>query len=146
LSVQRGSGGRTKANRRGQGLPKAHWIDAACVGGTGGAVELAPAQRYLRIQATGRGRRQVQRTDRYGFPRGAAGRVKRVEGLQTGDAVVLDQPRGRYAGRHTGRLAGIRADGRVDVDTATARITAPARRVTLRQRSDGYAYAWARVG
>ena len=34
LSVEVGTGGRTKWNRTQQGLPKTHWIDAACVGAT----------------------------------------------------------------------------------------------------------------
>ncbi|MBV8229478.1 MAG: HNH endonuclease, partial [Planctomycetaceae bacterium] len=32
LPVECGSGGRTKFNRTTRGLPKAHWLDAACVG------------------------------------------------------------------------------------------------------------------
>jgi hypothetical protein len=81
------------------------------------------ALKPLAITATGRGTRQVVRTDRYGFPLGAAGRVKRVEGYQTGDLARLNQPRGKYAGRHVGRLAGIRADGRLDIAAATGKIT-----------------------
>jgi hypothetical protein len=32
LPLETGSGGRTKYNRRQRGLPKTHWLDAACVG------------------------------------------------------------------------------------------------------------------
>ena len=32
LPIECGSGGRTKYNRVSQGLEKAHWLDAACVG------------------------------------------------------------------------------------------------------------------
>ena len=136
------SGGRTKANRAARGYPKAHWIDAACVGPGGDAVVLNPSAPVLGIEARGRGQRRVCRPDRYGFPRGAAGRVKRVSGLQTGDAARLDQPRGRYRGRHAGVIAGIRADGRMDLRTAQGeKITAPAERFTRLQRFDGYAYA-----
>ena len=133
------SGGRTKANRSHQGYPKAHWIDAACVGDTGLNITLDPQTTIAVIKATGRGQRQTQRVDRFGFPRGAAGRVKRVEGLQTGDLALLVQPRGRYAGAHVGRIAGVRADGRMDLQTTSGlKITAPAKRLSLLQRSDGY--------
>ncbi|MDQ2694028.1 MAG: RNA-guided endonuclease IscB [Pseudomonadota bacterium] len=134
------SGGRTKYNRLGQDYPKAHWIDAACVGEDGAAVRLDPDHRPLLIAATGRGRRQVVRVDRYGFPRGRAGRVKRVHGFQTGDLVRLHQPRGKYAGVHVGRLAGIRADGRFDIATWCGKVTSVWRNFHLLQRGDGYAY------
>jgi hypothetical protein len=134
------SGGRTKYNRATQGYKKDHWIDAACVGETGAEVLIPDGFVPLSIKATGRGTRQVVRTDRYGFPRGAAGRCKRVFGFQTGDTVRLAQPNGKYTGTHVGRLAGIRADGRFDIKTATGRITANYQRFTLLQRGDGYEY------
>lgn len=135
------SGGRTKFNRTAQGYPKAHWIDAACVGETGAVVKLNPEASPLQVKATGRGTRQVVRTDRFGFPRTSAGRVKRVRGFQTGDLVKLVQPRGRYAGTHIGRLAGIRADGRFDISVPSSRVTAMHYNFNLLQRGDGYAYA-----
>jgi len=134
------SGGRTKFNRSTQGYAKDHWIDAACVGKTGEDVHIPEGFRPLAIKATGRGTRQVVRTDRYGFPRGAAGRCKRVFGFQTGDTVRLEQPTGKYAGIHVGRLAGIRADGRFDIKTGSLKITASHQRFTLLQRGDGYEY------
>ena len=135
------SGGRTKFNRSSQGYPKAHRIDAARVGESGGAVRLACTCEPLRIKAMGRGTRQVVRTERYGFPRSAPGRVKRVEGFQTGDLVRLTQPRGKYAGSRTGRLAGVRADRRFDISAPGGKITAMSRNYRLLQRGDGYAYA-----
>jgi hypothetical protein len=144
LPVSFWSGGRTKFNRTNQDYPKDHWIDAACVGADGARVGLDPQARALNITATGRGQRQVVHSDKFGFPRGGAGRIKRVQGLQTGDLVTLDQPRGKYAGTHTGRLAGIRATGQLDIKTkAGAKITAPWSRFTLVQRGDGYAYGQA---
>ena len=95
----------------------------------------------LRIKAMGRGTRQVVGTERYGFPRSAPGWVKRVEGFQTGDLVRLIQPRGKYAGSHTGRFAGVRADRRFDISTPAGKITAMSRNYRLLQRGDGYAYA-----
>ena len=144
LPVSFWSGGRTKFNRTNQGYPKDHWIDAACVGESGAAVQIDATTRPLTITAMGRGQRQVVRSDRYGFPRGRAGTVKRVHGFQTGDLVTLNQPRGTYAGVHVGRLAGIRATGQLDIKTQEgAKITAPWSRFTLVQRSDGYAYGQA---
>jgi hypothetical protein len=143
LPVSFSSGGRTRFNRTHQGYPKAHWIDAACVGEAGGAVRLDSAAKPLQIQAVGRGSRQMTRPDRYGFPRTGAKRVKRVLGLQTGDWVRLRQPSGKYAGTYVGRVA-VRERGAFDIqvvrDGQKLKITAPAARFTLLQRGDGYAY------
>ena len=130
------SGGRTKRNRVAQGYQKEHWIDAACVGASGASVAVEGIKPLL-ITATGHGQRQVVRTDRYGFPRGAAGRIKRPYEFQTGDIAKLKVPKGKYAGTHFGRIAGIRADGRFDLNKITSRWV----NFTLIQRSDGYAYA-----
>jgi 5-methylcytosine-specific restriction endonuclease McrA len=110
LPIEVGSGGQTKCNRRVQGYPKAHWIDAACVGRSGQPVFLNSAQGYLRIQATGRGSRQMCRMDRYGFPRTSAKQCKRIHGYQTGDMVRAIVPNGKQAGRHGGKVA-IRSSG-----------------------------------
>ncbi len=134
------SGGRTKFNRVEQGYVKDHWIDAACVGETGARVHIPGGFVPLQIKATGRGTRQVVRTDRYGFPRSAAGRCKRVQGFQTGDWVRLKQPNGKYTGTHTGRLAGIRRTGQFDIKTDAGKITASYQRFTVLQRADGYEY------
>jgi 5-methylcytosine-specific restriction endonuclease McrA len=136
-----GSGGRTKWNRTQQGYAKDHWIDAACVGESGARVTIPAGMKSLTITAKGRGTHQVVSTDKYGFPRGQAGRVKRVNGFSTGDIVKLVQPRGKYAGTHVGRLAGIRADGRLDIAAKAGKITASYKRFTLIQRGDGYEYA-----
>jgi hypothetical protein len=135
------SGGRTKFNRTAQGYAKDHWLDAVCVGESGAKVFVPPTTKPLAIAATGRGTRQTVRTDAYGFPRNGAGRVKRVFGFQTGDLVHLIQPKGKYAGEHVGRLAGIRADGRLDIQAAIGKVTANWRNFRLLQRGDGYAYA-----
>ena len=140
LPVTFSSGGRTKANRSAAGHPKAHWIDAACVGPDGAAVQLDPATPILSIEARGRGRRQVVKTDRFGFPRGSAGRVKRVQGFQTGDPVRARVPKGKYAGHHVGYLAGVRADGRMDVQTRSGKFTTRAVHLQRLAPFDGYAY------
>ena len=136
------SGGRTKYNRQCVGLPKTHWSDAACVGEHGDRARVRAGLRPLVITSTGRGRRQVRQTDRYGFPHGAAGRCKRVAGNQTGDRVRLHRTTGKYRGQYTGTLACVRADGRKDVHTSRGRITASSvDRLRLIQRADGYRYA-----
>lgn len=141
LPVTFWTGGRTKFNRASQGYAKDHWIDAACCGTTGAAVRIPETIKPLIITATGRGQRQVVRSDRYGFPRGGAGRVKRVRGFQTGDLVKLVQPKGKYAGTYIGRLAGIRATGTLDIKTTACTVGGNWKNFTLLQRNDGYAYA-----
>ncbi|ADE14088.1 HNH endonuclease [Nitrosococcus halophilus Nc 4] len=139
------SGGRTKKNRLSQGYAKDHWIDAACVGESGEQVTLAEGDRPLQIKATGRGTRQVVRTDKYGFPRGKAGRCKRVKGFQTGDRVRLIQPKGKYEGAHTGILAGIRANGVFDIKAKAGKISANWKNFKLIQRGEGYDYGLSAV-
>ena len=141
LPVETGTGAQTKFNRTRLDYPKAHWIDAACVGESGATVTLNPDMRPLLIKATGHGTRQTVRSDKYGFQRGGAGRVKRVNGFQTGDLVRLNQPKGKYAGEHVGRLAGIRATGMFDIASKVGKITASFKNYSLIQRGDGYAYA-----
>ena len=80
------------------------------------------------------------RSDRFGFPRGKAGRVKRVHGFQTGDWVRLDQPKGKYHGSWTGRLLGIRATGVLDLKTPKGTASVTYRNYTLIEQGDGYAY------
>ena len=134
------SGGRTKMNRVAQGYAKDHWIDAACVGEAGAAVRIPASTTALAIKATGRGSRQMCAPDKYGFPRSAPKRGKRVHGFQTGDLACLRQPAGKYAGIHVGTVA-VRARGDFDIATPMGKITAPASRFTLLQRTNGYAYA-----
>jgi 5-methylcytosine-specific restriction endonuclease McrA len=105
LPVEVGTGGRTKANRDRQGLPKTHWIDAACVGTSTPERLKLSGVRPLMIKATGHGWRQRCRPDQYGFPRCHAARAKSYLGFQTGDMVRAVIPVGRYAGTHVGRIA-----------------------------------------
>lgn len=127
-------------NRIAQGYEKDHWTDAVCVGETGASVHIPNTLKPLLIKAIGRGQRQVVCTDKYGFPRGKAGRIKRAHGFQTGDLVRLMQPKGKYAGMHLGRLASIRKTGILDIKTIMGKISASWKHFTLIQRADGYAY------
>ena len=138
LPVECGSGGRTKFNRTTRGLPKTHWLDAACVGaGTPEHLGVAGV-RPLLVKACGHGARQRQNLNTYGSPRGnPARRPKTSFGFQTGDIVRADIPNGKHRGTHTGRIA-IRhrpsfRTGPVDVH--------PDRLQTV-QRADGYNYAF----
>ncbi len=104
LPIEVGTGGRTKFNRAKQGYPKTHWLDAACGGENGGRVFANPDHAPLLIKATGRGMRQVQQNDQYGFPKSAPRTIKRNLGFQTGDIVKAIIPKGKYAGVHVGRV------------------------------------------
>jgi 5-methylcytosine-specific restriction endonuclease McrA len=138
LPLYTSSGGRTKFNRQGLGLPKTHALDAACVG----AVSRLEAwnMQTLRIKATGRGSYQRTQLDNHGFPRGYLTRSKTVYGFRTGDLVIAIVPSGKKAGTHTGRVA-VRASGSFDIQTGSGTIQGinwkRCRRV---MKDDGYTY------
>ena len=136
LPVEVGTGGRTKFNRTTQGYPKAHWIDAACVGQSGSAVRLSPETNVLSIKAMGRGSRQMCRMDRYGFPRTGPKMARTVHEFRTGDLVRANVQNGRHAGVHTG-YATVRASGSFRVGNADG---VSWRHCRLLQRGDGYRY------
>ena len=164
LPVECGTGGRTKYNRTAQNYPKAHWIDAACVGESGSAVRLTASMGILSIKAVGRGSRQMCRMDRYGFPWTGPKAVRTVHGFRTGDLVRAIIPKERsFAGlaRDCGSLASpsrglARACGALashaEVHTGYAAVRASGsfrignadgvswRHCRLLQRGDGYRY------
>ncbi|MBU2774209.1 HNH endonuclease [Acidithiobacillus ferrooxidans] len=141
LPIETGSGGRTKFNRSLQHYPKAHWIDAACVGKTGECVRLDPMMRPLQITAAGHGRRQMQNMTKKGFPRGKAkSRQKIYFGLQTGDMVRAVVTDGKHVGTYVGRVL-CRKSGSFDIKTESDRIGGvPHRYCHPIHRSDGYRY------
>ena len=136
LPLEAGSGGRTQFNRTQQGYPKAHWLDAACVGVSGAHVYADPHSSPLRIRASGRQRRQMTLVDRFGFPRthGKASRV--VHGFQTGDLVRAVVPSGQRAGIHVGRVA-VKANGQFTIGHIPDILWRHCRRL---QAADGYEY------
>jgi hypothetical protein len=138
LPIACSSGGRTKFNRTQQDYPKAHWIDAACVGESGEQVRLDPQMPILTIRAMGHGTRQMCRMDKYGFPRTSAKAQKRVRGFQTGDVVQAVVPRGTHQGTHTGRVT-VRRSGSFRVEQ---RDGISHRHCTILHRADGYAYGF----
>jgi 5-methylcytosine-specific restriction endonuclease McrA len=140
LPVETGSGGRTKFNRSRLDLPKAHWIDAACVGASGAAVRADPAHKPLAIKAMGHGKRQMCATDKFGFPR--CHRTNKVVhlGFRTGDVVRAVVPKGKKAGIHEGRVV-CRATGSFDIKTSAGRVAGISHKhCAILHRKDGYAY------
>ena len=134
--VEVGTGGRTKYNRTRLGLPKAHWLDAACVGASTPDNLKADGVKPLQIKATGYGNRQVCQTDKYGFPKVHRMRAGSFLGFKTGDMVKATIPNGKYVGTHVGRVAirfrpSFRLNG-FDVHP---------KHLTALHRKDGYAYA-----
>jgi len=104
LPIETGSGGMTKFNRTRRELPKEHWVDAACVGkSTPERIEIEGV-RLLVISAVGHGSRQMCATNKYGFPIRHRTRNKTFLGYQTGDIVVANIPKGKFAGKHFGRV------------------------------------------
>ena len=140
LPVEVGTGGRTKWNRTTRGLPKAHWIDAACVGASTPTVLCVRGVTPVLIHATGRESRQMCRMDRFGFPRTSPKRRRCVQGFQTGDLVQAVVTSGKNAGIHIGRVA-VRAKGSFNVRTAQGIVSNISYRFCQRlQRADGYRY------
>ena len=141
LPVESASGGRTKFNRTRQNFPKAHWIDAACVGNSGERVLLDPEMVPLQIKSMGHGSRQACRTDRYGFPVRICPRSRTHFGFRTGDLVHASVPSGKHRGIHTGRVA-VRANGSFNVRTGSRLIQGISQKhCRLIQRADGYGYS-----
>jgi 5-methylcytosine-specific restriction endonuclease McrA len=139
LPVATGSGGQTKFNRTRLGLPKAHWLDAACVGEVT-ELKVLTAQ-PLRIKATGQGTRQQCRTDKYGFPSRYVPKDPFVKGFQTGDIVRAIVVKGKKIGTYIGRVA-VRSTGSFNISDKTGLIQGISYKCcTLIHKKDGYGYA-----
>ncbi|UIF90908.1 RNA-guided endonuclease IscB [Cupriavidus sp. UYPR2.512] len=139
LPVETGSGAQTKYNRRRLDIPKAHALDAACVGEV--QAILGWQRPTLCIKCTGRGSYQRTRLTANGFPRGYLMRSKRAFGFQTGDMVKAEVPAGKRAGTHVGRVA-IRATGKFNIQTIGGAVQGISHKYcSILQRGDGYGYA-----
>lgn len=136
LPVECGSGGRTKFNRTRRQLPKAHWIDAACVGASTPEALGWEDFRPLLIRACGHGKRNRCGTDRFGMPNRHAPRRKFERGVRTGDIVHAEIPNGKHAGRHTGRVI-IRFGQNFQLGT----VSVHPRHLHVLPRADGYDYS-----
>jgi hypothetical protein len=130
----------TKFNRTQQGYPKAHWIDAACVGESGNQVKLDLRMQVWQVKATGHGSRQMCRMDRFGFPRTSAKAAREVKGFRTGDMVQSVVPSGKKAGTHIGKVA-VRASGSFNVSTTVGVVQGISHKhCSVLHRADGYSY------
>lgn len=104
LPVELGFGYITKFNRVQQKLPKAHWIDAACVGNNTPALKNTSIVPLL-IKAVGHGSRQRCRTNKFGFPAKHIERTKVYFGFQTGDMVKARMAGGKNKGLYLGKVS-----------------------------------------
>jgi 5-methylcytosine-specific restriction endonuclease McrA len=139
LPVETGTGGRTKGNRTRRGLPKTHWLDAACVGASTPQRLRVHSVMPMQITAVGRHSRQMGRTNAWGFPDKAPKATTVVGGLRTGDLVRASVPASSVkAGVSVGRLA-VRATGSCHVQTARGTLAGiHVRYCQPLQRGDGY--------
>jgi 5-methylcytosine-specific restriction endonuclease McrA len=140
LPIECGSGGLTKFNRTQRGLPKAHWIDAACVGrSTPHSLKIARINPLL-ISASGHGSRQKCNVNEIGFPCSKPKGAKKVKSFQTGDMVRAVVPSGTKQGIYVGRVL-VRASGSFDIRTKQGRVQGISHRFcTPVHRCDGYSY------
>ena len=144
--VECASGGRTKYNREQVlHLKKDHHLDALCVGRvpengyrdlTGGYV--------LMVRAKGRGNRLRGNTNCCGvITIKYTDNSKTHKGYMTGDIVRAVIPKGKYAGRHTGRIT-IRHRDTFALKTNAGRFDVNCKYMTILQKSDGYSYSFER--
>lgn len=137
LPVLTGSGGLTKFNRTRLGLPKTHWIDAACVGMVD-RLRLVTTK-ILQVSATGFGGRQRCQTDKFGYP--VKHRPLRpIHGFCTGDIVRANVPKGKYQGTFTARVCPM-SDGRGEFVIDKKRCAVRLDYCKAVHRKDGYSYA-----
>ncbi|MBW4666649.1 MAG: HNH endonuclease [Cyanomargarita calcarea GSE-NOS-MK-12-04C] len=137
LPIVTGSGGRTKFNRIALELPKAHWIDAACVGEIESLKVLVT--KPLLIKATGHGTRQMCGTDKYGFPTRHRTNKQIHFGFQTGDIVVAVVKTGKYIGNYVGRIA-TRAKGNFSLSHQQGKFDVSYKYCKTIHKKDGYGY------
>jgi hypothetical protein len=140
LPVSTGSGGLTKFNRTRLGLPKTHWLDAACVGGVE-TLDVLTSQPLL-IKSQGHGTRQMCRTDKFGFPNRYVPRDKFVKGFQTGDIVKSVVTTGQKIGQYIGRIA-VRSSGSFNISTKMGLVQGISHKYCeIIHRKDGYNYQY----
>jgi len=109
------------------------------VGESGAHVNLDPTITPFIAKAQGHGSRQMCVTDRFGFPKSHKKRQKKYFGIQTGDIVRADVPKGKCQGLHTGRVM-VRAKGNFVVSTASGNADINQKYCVVIHRADGYAY------
>jgi len=140
LPLEVGTGGRTKFNRMQQKHPKAHWIDAACVGESGEQIYINPCHAPIQIKAMGHQSRQMCRVDNYGFPRTSPKQGRVHFGFQTRDMVKAIVTKGVKCGTYIGRIS-VRASGSFNITTPIGTVQGiHYRYCTSIHKSDGYFY------
>jgi len=138
LPVSTGTGGQTKYNRIRLGLPKEHWLDAACVGITETLDVLTKG--ILKVKATGMGGRQRCQTNKFGYPIKHRP-LRPIFGFCTGDIVRAVVPKGKYKGTFTARVCPM-SDGRGEFIIDKKRRSIKLDYCTPVHRKDGYSYAF----
>jgi len=142
LPIECGSGGLTKYNRTTRELPKAHWLDAACVGkSTPEQIEVTSIVPLL-ITAYGHGCRQMCLMTKFGFPRTDPKEKHPKHGFKTGDIVKAVVPSHlKRAGTHTGRMSA-KASGSFTIATKSGMVPDVGKNYCRKlQRADGYGYS-----
>jgi hypothetical protein len=142
LPIECGSGGLTKYNRTTRELPKAHWLDALCVGKSTPEAFLIAGVRPLSITAYGHGSRQMCLMSRYGFPRTDPKEKHPKHGFKTGDIVKAIVPAHlKRAGTHVGRMSA-KASGSFTITTKSGAVPDVGKHYCRKlQRADGYGYS-----
>lgn len=141
LSLEVGTGGRTKYNRTIRGLDKTHYWDAACVGASTPEQLITTVVKPLLIAAIGHGTRQQCRTDKFGFPVRYCSRTKFHKCFQTGDIVKAVVTSGKKIGTHVGRVA-TRATGSFNISTPDGLVQGISHQYCQHiHQKDGYSYA-----
>jgi hypothetical protein len=144
ISVYTGTGAMTKLNRKLQGLPKDHAIDAAVVGENPKHLQNWQVP-VLSIKSTGRGAYKRTRLDKFGFPRGYLMRQKSVQGFQTGDMVKALVLKGKKQGEYLGRIA-VRASGSFNIQSKNGLVQGISHKYcTLLQRNSGYGFCLTKI-
>ncbi len=141
LPMECGSGGLTKFNRTRRAFPKAHWLDAACVGkNTPERLRLKGVVPLL-IKANGHGCRQLCLMDEHGFPRTKPKQKKFRHLFRTGDIVQARVPAHlKHPGIHVGRVSA-KANGAFTIATKSGKVTDIGKKYCrCLQRADGYGY------
>jgi len=136
----------TKYNRMIQSYSKDHWIDAACVGTSGFKVNINGVT-CLNVKSMGRGNRQVQLTDGYGFPRTHGSlkerykpkEHKRIKDFSTGDLVRVTFKKGNRLIKHITTIS-IRSTGNFSFKYKGEVIDKVYKRFKIIQYNNGYSY------
>ena len=145
--VECSSGGRTKYNReKVLHLDKDHHLDALCVGSVPESGYSDMTNGYvLMVKAMGHGNRLRGNINACGvIITKYRNRSKSYKGFVSGDIVKADIPRGKYAGRYTGRIT-IRHTGTFSLKTTDgAKIDVNCKHLAVIQKADGYNYKYER--